>query len=124
VLAALGKTAWRLGELRHGRQRYCTALSHLAAIPFRLRVAGCFEGLAGVMTSEAAHETAAALLGAAAALRRGMGTPVPPSERADIEESTLAATAALGEAAFAAEWRYGESLSLPQSVAFASALVG
>jgi tetratricopeptide (TPR) repeat protein len=124
VLAALGKVAWKRGQYRHGRERYCTALSHLAAIPFRLRVAGCFEGLAGLMTSETAHKTAAALLGAAGELRRAMGTPVPPSERADIQESTLAAISALGEGTFDAERRYGESLPLQQSVALAIALAG
>ena len=65
------------------------------------------EGLAGALAFAGEHRHAARLLGAAAAARDGVGAPLPPAERGDVDRITAAATAALGEAEFAAERERG-----------------
>ena len=65
------------------------------------------EGLAGAVCLTGAHEHAARLLGAAAAAREGIGAPLPPAERGDVDRVTAVATRALGEATFAAEFAHG-----------------
>ena len=56
-------------------------------------------------------------LGAAAALRETMGTPIPPVYRADYDRSVAAARAQLGEKAFAAAWAEGRIMTVEQVLA-------
>jgi tetratricopeptide (TPR) repeat protein len=65
------------------------------------------EGLAGAVALAGDHPHAARLLGAAAAARESVDAPLPPAERGDVDRITAAATAALGPAAFAAEFARG-----------------
>jgi non-specific serine/threonine protein kinase len=62
---------------------------------------------------------AARLLGAAEALRRTNWDPTKynPEDRRVVEETTAAARAALGEAAFDAAWAAGAGLTLEQAAA-------
>jgi predicted ATPase len=62
---------------------------------------------------------AARLLGAAEALRRRMGTPLPADERAAHERDLARARARLGEASFAEAWAEGQGLTPEQAVAYA-----
>jgi hypothetical protein len=75
--------------------------------------------LAAVACAQGQPERGAHLLGAVAALRAGLGLPVPPSERAAQEHAVAAAHAALGEDAFAAAWAKGQSMSLEHAIAYA-----
>ena len=62
-----------------------------------------FEGMAGALALSADPDhrlLAAELLGAADALRRASGGPLPPAERYDVGRAEERARAALGEAAF------------------------
>jgi hypothetical protein len=56
------------------------------------------------------------LLGAAAAMRGEIGTPLPIVDRAAIEDAMATARAVLGEASFAAAWTAGQALSLEQAI--------
>ncbi|OZM77783.1 BTAD domain-containing putative transcriptional regulator [Pseudonocardia sp. MH-G8] len=65
------------------------------------------EGLAGAVALAGAPRHAARLLGAAAAARQGVGAPLPPAERGDVDRITTAATRALGEPEFTDEFAKG-----------------
>jgi hypothetical protein len=65
-------------------------------------------------------ERAARLLGASAALRKELGTPLTPVTRTDHDYAVNAARAVLGEDAFAAAWEVGHVMSLEDAVAYAS----
>ncbi len=62
---------------------------------------------------------AARLLGAAAGLRKTIGAPLSPPDRAENERSVEAVRAALGEAAFAAAWAKGGTMELEQAIRYA-----
>ncbi|MFE0174716.1 BTAD domain-containing putative transcriptional regulator [Streptomyces sp. NPDC059002] len=72
------------------------------------------EGLAGAAVLTGGAERAALLLGAADAARRGVGAPLPPAERGDVDRITDATKAALGEAAFAETFTRGAGLPLDE----------
>ncbi|SDM06507.1 BTAD domain-containing putative transcriptional regulator [Nonomuraea jiangxiensis] len=86
-----------------------------------------FEGLAGAaaLSRDAGRAARAAeLLGAADAARRGVGAPLPPAERGDVDRITAAATAVLGEDAFAESYRRGARLTRQEAVNLARLTVG
>jgi hypothetical protein len=78
------------------------------------------EDLAAVAPTARAAATgtahAAALLGAAEAIREAIGTVIPPCERAQHEETVSGAQAVLGAEAFAAAWQRGR-LAQPDDLA-------
>ena len=61
-------------------------------------------------------ERAARLLGASAALREEIGTPLPPIVRTDHDHASNAAREALGEEAFEAAWAAGHAMSLEEAI--------
>jgi len=75
------------------------------------------EGMARVAAVQGRPKRAARLLGASAALRDGMGTPLTPIARADHGHATNAAREALGEDAFAAAWAEGNAMNLEEAIA-------
>ncbi len=91
----------------------------------RLCIAYSLEGLARVATAPdttlLVREQAARLDGAATALRRVIGAPLAPNERADYDNTVADLRAVLGEAAFEAAWAEGEAMSVEQAVAAALA---
>jgi hypothetical protein len=75
------------------------------------------EGLAGALAvREPTAGDAALLLGAADRARRGVGAPLPPAERADVDRVTAAARAALGEASFAQRFAAGARLTPEEAI--------
>jgi predicted ATPase/DNA-binding XRE family transcriptional regulator len=84
-------------------------------------IATCLEGLATVAAGGGRPARAARLLGAAEALRRAIGSPMPLVELPACEAAVRAARAALGEAAVAAAWAEGRALTLEEAVAEALA---
>lgn len=84
-------------------------------IPVRL------EGLAQVWQDLHRPERAVTLLGAASQLRGAMGLPLLPVDKPGYEQVLASVRASLTDAAFAAAWAAGESLSAEESVAGALA---
>lgn len=70
-------------------------------------VANAVEGLAGALAIDGQEVAAARLLGAADALRRRSGGPMPAAERFDVDRAERRARAALGDSAFEAEFAAG-----------------
>ncbi|GAA5120895.1 BTAD domain-containing putative transcriptional regulator [Pseudonocardia adelaidensis] len=91
------------GALRHHLAGH--AVARRSGDPRALALA--LEGLAGAVVLAGAPRHAARLLGAAAAAREGVGAPLPPAERGDVDRITAAAAGTLGEAAFAEELARG-----------------
>jgi hypothetical protein len=82
------------------------------------------EGLAGAVALARAPRHAARLLGAAAAAREGVGAPLPPAERGDVDRITAAADRVLGTAAFTAELTRGATADPDELVEAASSELG
>ena len=84
----------------------------------RPSIAGTLEALvcalmaAGVTPDVTAATRAARFLGAAGALRRAIGAPLPPARRAEVERATDTAAAVLGGAAFEAALIAGQASPL------------
>jgi len=79
----------------------------------------CLEGLARVAAMQGRPERAARLLGASAALRDEMGTPLSPIVRADHDHASNTVHEALGEDAFEAAWAVGQAMSLEEAITYA-----
>ncbi|KOU23541.1 BTAD domain-containing putative transcriptional regulator [Streptomyces sp. WM6368] len=112
VQAQLGYVAELRGDaaLAESRHRDGLAAARRSGDPRALALA--FEGLAGAGSVAGAPEdrsAAAELLGAAAALRESLGTPLPPAERYDVDRATARLRAALGDDAFTEAFARGHS---------------
>ncbi|HEX6855620.1 MAG TPA: BTAD domain-containing putative transcriptional regulator [Streptosporangiaceae bacterium] len=82
-------------------------------------VAESLAEIAQVDAAEGSPERAATLFGAAAALRAGIGAPVPGPERDRLQAAVDAARQSLGGAAFQAAWARGEALETAAAIALA-----
>jgi hypothetical protein len=81
--------------------------------------AATLEGMAALEQAEGQGERAAQLLGAAAALREALGTPLRPIDMSEHETLRAALHEALGEDAFAAAFAAGRALNWEEAVAYA-----
>ncbi|HEX8742790.1 MAG TPA: NB-ARC domain-containing protein [Thermoleophilaceae bacterium] len=84
-----------LAELRRGALRRFDEIGDL------LRIAESLEGLASVELAGERHEATARLLGAADALRTAVGSPIPATERREVDVCAARAGAALGDDGYA-----------------------
>jgi hypothetical protein len=84
---------------------------------FRVETVACLEGLARVAAMQGQPERAARLLGASAALRQEMGTPLQAIIQADHDHAENAACAALGDDALGAAWSEGNAMSFEEALA-------
>ncbi len=119
ALEGLGDVARGEGDLARARSLYAEGLPILHKHDQRISSAGCLERLAAVTVRAREAGRAARLLGAAASCREALGTPVSPRDRPVVEEATVAAREALGEAAFAAAVGEGRALGLERAAALA-----
>jgi len=117
LLTDMGGVALARADVERTAQLYNEALALSWRIGDKRRVAFCLEGLAAAAGPGQAGR-AARLFGAAAALRDAIGSPLPPSERSDHEQS-LAAARAGDPDAFAAAWAEGQAVELEQAVVVA-----
>jgi hypothetical protein len=108
VLAELGFVAEQRGDLAAALELHLDGLAAARRIGDPRAIALALEGLAGTQ-AEARPERAAELLGAAGALRTGVGAPLPRAERGDVDRIAARARTALGAAPFDAHLAHGGS---------------
>nr|BFF03904.1 hypothetical protein GCM10020241_55790 [Streptoalloteichus tenebrarius] len=121
ILAELGFVAEQRGDAEEALALHAEGLAAAWGTGNPRAVALAWEGLAGACSLAGQHARGAALLGAATATRESVGAPLPPAERGDVDRITARLRAALGEAAFAAEFRRGADQPPEELV---SAIVG
>jgi tetratricopeptide (TPR) repeat protein len=112
----LGTLALWEGELEQAMTWGRDALEEYRALGMWMQVAYALEFLGVAAGAAGQGERAARLLGAAT-LRETLGAPLPPQERAEVEQAVAAARSALGEAGWAAAFEAGRALSLEKVIA-------
>jgi predicted ATPase/DNA-binding XRE family transcriptional regulator len=117
TLARLGSIECEIGRDARALELYEECLNLARRFGFTFDAMIFLDGLARVAAVQRRPERAARLLGASAALREEMGTPLMPIARADRDHAMNAARAALGEDAFAAAWDEGHAITLEESIA-------
>ncbi|MEU0572718.1 AfsR/SARP family transcriptional regulator, partial [Nonomuraea sp. NPDC005983] len=105
--AELGFTAELRGDEAQAAGHHLRGLEIALSLQEPRALALSLEGLAGALALSGDADRAALLLGAADTARRSVDAPLPPAERGDVDRITSAATATLGERAFAAAFHRG-----------------
>ncbi|MEW2282955.1 BTAD domain-containing putative transcriptional regulator [Streptomyces sp. NPDC047841] len=122
--AELGFLAELRGDAARSAAHHLRGLRIARSLDEPRALALSLEGLAGT-AARCGHRSgatcAAMLLGAADAARRGVGAPLPPAERGDVDRVTAAARAVLGPRAFAEAFARGERLTPAEAVRHARA---
>jgi tetratricopeptide (TPR) repeat protein len=113
-----------LGHLANQQQQYATARQryHESLVRFHpfhnpTFIAWCVEGLAATLAAAGQSAVAVRLCSAAEAQRVLAHTPLPATEREQVEQVLTAAHAQLGDDTFTAAWTEGAALSLDDVVA-------
>jgi tetratricopeptide (TPR) repeat protein len=115
----MGLAAAHQGDLERARALLAEALVLLRELDAKLWVADNLEGFAVLAGMQGETERGVRLWGAADALRRVLGTPWLPMERAFYEPYLIAARSRLDEAAWEATWEEGQSMTTEEAVAYA-----
>jgi tetratricopeptide (TPR) repeat protein len=106
ALVTLGRTFSAEGEAGKALATIVEGLNIFWESGYRLGAATALEALAAISPEEV-PEQAARLLGAAAAIRRSLGAPLPPVDRASHEGLTARVRKRLGDSAFSTAWAHG-----------------
>jgi predicted ATPase/class 3 adenylate cyclase len=114
ALLGVAQAARRRGKHAAAAEAYHEALLLSRAMDSKPRIADCLQGLAVLACDQAHMERAARLFGAGDALGQSRGAEV--SDPVPYQASVEAASAALGEAAFAAAWAAGREARLDDVV--------
>ncbi|MGN9843604.1 BTAD domain-containing putative transcriptional regulator [Nonomuraea sp. H19] len=122
ILAELGFIAEQRGDADTARKLHREGLDHAGRTGDPRALALAFEGLAGAEALAGAHAQAARLLGAAAAARDAVRTPLPAAERGDVDRITEAVRAGLTPDAYDHAFEQGTSLRWPGGASMADAL--
>ncbi|MFF0723670.1 BTAD domain-containing putative transcriptional regulator [Streptomyces sp. NPDC004134] len=120
ILAELGFVAELRGDAEEARRRQEEGYETALTTGDPRAVALSLEGLSAARTltgTSAALREAALLLGAATALRRASGAPLPPAERGDVNRTTGRIREGLGDAGAEEALRRGEALTPAEAVA-------
>ena len=119
ALLSLGDVTRAQGEFEFAAEQYARSLRMVIAHGVRPDVAQYLEGFAKLAIAAGQPDRAARLLGAAAALRDQIGTPVPPVERAEYDRAVALARVQLDPASFSVAWDEGLALSWEQAANYA-----
>ncbi|MFF2641162.1 BTAD domain-containing putative transcriptional regulator [Streptomyces niveus] len=120
ALAELGFVAELRGDADTARALHLEGFDTAYELGDPRAVALAVEGLAGAQAAAGRYGDSARLLGAAAAARASVGTPLPPAERRDVDRVTALAREALGAAGFEAEFGRGELLNMTEARSLAT----
>ncbi|MFI0448974.1 BTAD domain-containing putative transcriptional regulator [Actinomadura sp. 6N118] len=109
IAAELGFVAEQRGDAERALSLHLDGYDDAAATNDPRAVALALEGLAGARALAGRPESAASLLGTAAATRESVGAPLPDAERGDVDRITASVRQALGDEAFAAAFAEGQA---------------
>ncbi|MGY1456526.1 BTAD domain-containing putative transcriptional regulator [Streptomyces sp. SS8] len=129
LLAELGFVAELRGDADRSAACHLRGLEIARSLGEPRALALSLEGLAGAAAllgrgHGQAAECAAVLLGAANEARRGLGAPLPPAERGDVDRIAAAARETLGDPAFTRAFERGARLTTEEAVRHASTRLG
>ncbi|MGK5448331.1 BTAD domain-containing putative transcriptional regulator [Streptomyces radiopugnans] len=131
LLAELGFVAELRGDADRSVACHLRGLDIARSLGEPRALALSLEGLAGAAAllghgngHGQAAACAAVLLGAANAARRGMGAPLPPAERGDVDRIAAAARKTLDEPAFTQAFERGARLTAEEAVRHACTALG
>lgn len=117
VLTHLGQVFLAQRERQQAVACYRESLSLYQALQTKRGVANCLEGWAALLSEHGQAEQAAELLGAAAALRKALGTPLPPVREAAHGQVLTQVRLALGETRFSQGWAVGQTMPFAEMIA-------
>jgi non-specific serine/threonine protein kinase len=115
----LGRIALAQGELADARTYFRDSLSTLREPGDLTRIAVVLEGLAGLAARGPQPNRAFRLVGAASALRDGIGAPRSPGDHADLERWLAPVGQARDEEARAGWRAEGRAMTLDQAIEYA-----
>jgi predicted ATPase/DNA-binding SARP family transcriptional activator len=119
TLLNLGTMCRQEGDVAAGLRLMRRSLEIAREVGAQAHVAYSLEVVSSMLLGTGAAAPAATLLGAAEALREGLGVPVPAELRDEHGQCIAGAGAALGEEGFAAAWAEGRAMDWEQAVAYA-----
>jgi predicted ATPase len=118
VLVGLADIALQQGDMEAARGHYREGLTWFRNQGSDRDIPWLLEKLAGLAAARGHGQRAARLLGAAEALRKVLGVPMPPADRSDYyERQLLTAHSLLSKHAFAAAWEEGRVMTPEQAIA-------
>jgi len=112
----LGHLARQQHDLALAKTRYREALALYRAFGSPTYIATCLEGMAATMCEEGRYEQATCLCAAAVVIREQTQTPLLPIELETFEQVVATAGVALGEHAFAREWKRGAACTYDEAI--------
>ncbi len=119
VLTNLGWLALAEGDIETAQRMFTDSLTRFAALGDQRNTAEALEGLAEVAVARQAEREAAVLLGAASALRVGIGAPRPAYAEQRVAATMTRVQARLGHTALDVALRQGAALRYAEAVAYA-----
>jgi predicted ATPase/DNA-binding CsgD family transcriptional regulator len=122
ALMGLAWVARLQGDLATAHLLYQESLVHSSEADYKEGLAPALEGLAVVEAQQGKLAQAARFWGAAEALRKSIGAPIPPVERAAYEQAVEEARLQAKKEAFASAWGEGRIMSLEQVLANGEAM--
>jgi predicted ATPase len=121
ALTDLGNLACNEGAYDKAQELYAETLSLVSELGETRDITRVLEGIACASVDAGNRERALRLAGAAAALRRDFGTPLPASAKAHLERSLEAARGGLTSGDAARAWMEGSRMTLQSAIEYALA---
>jgi predicted ATPase/DNA-binding CsgD family transcriptional regulator len=115
-LHSLGMVAFRRGNYNRAAGLYAESLALASQVRDRWIADDCLDGLAAVACARGHYEHAARMIGAADALREMLGYHPLVEGRSDRDRCVATTRVGLGEAAFAAAWAEGRTMTLERAI--------
>jgi tetratricopeptide (TPR) repeat protein len=116
AFSLLGRVEASSGDHTFARTLYQESLSMAQEIGDRELMASGMEGLASSVAAQGEPAWAAQLWGNAEELRKAIGAPLQPIERAGYDHAVIAARKSLGEESFALAWAKGRTMTVEQAL--------
>jgi hypothetical protein len=119
ALKSLGDIALERCDFTTTRALYAESLAIVQELEIKEGLAYLLEGFAGLSCAQNQPARATRLFGAADALRRQIGAPLPPDSQEDYRPYLTTIESELDEEDFATAWSEGQKMSMEQAIKYA-----